>query len=217
MGLAIVSNICYNNIFNLRKNKMKKIFAILALAATASAFADSGVSFEFERERGTASPNTMTNTVKVAPYVKLDNGVKLDLQFGASRDDGQVSGNNNALENTLEARAQKLFEVYPGLKLGARVGVGQVINGINSAGTTVDFGYYTVEPKAEYMITDRLSALASFRFRNGFSDSDNYLTRTWKAGFGYGLTKHDIVEVKYFQKRGDYDSNGMLVEYSRSF
>ena len=196
---------------------MKKIFAILALAATTSVFADSGVSFEFERERGTASPNTMTNTVKVAPYVKLDNGVKLDLQFGGSRDDGTVSGNNNALENTVEARAQKLFEVYPGLKLGARLGVGQVINGVNSAGKTVDFGYYTVEPKAEYAITDKLSALASFRFRNGFSDSDNYLTRTYKAGAGYAVTKQDVVEVKYFQKRGDWNTNGVELGYTRSF
>ena len=196
---------------------MKKIFAILALAATTSVFADSGVSFEFERERGTKEPHTMTNTVKVAPYVKLDNGVKLDLQFGGSRDDGTVSGNNNALENTVEARAQKLFEVYPGLKLGARLGVGQVINGVNSAGKTVDFGYYTVEPKAEYAITDKLSALASFRFRNGFSDSDNYLTRTYKAGAGYAVTKQDVVEVKYFQKRGDWNTNGVELGYTRSF
>ena len=196
---------------------MKKIFAILALAFTASAFAESGVNFEFERERGTTGSNTMTNTVKVAPFVKLDNGVKLDLQFGGSRDDGQVSGNNNALENTVEARAQKLFEVYPGLKLGARLGVGQVINGVNSAGKTVDFGYYTVEPKAEYAITDKLSALASFRFRNGFSDSDNYLTRTYKAGAGYAVTKQDVVEVKYFQKRGDWNTNGVELGYTRSF
>ena len=196
---------------------MKKIFAILALAFTASAFAESGVNFEFERERGTTGSNTMTNTVKVAPFVKLDNGVKLDLQFGGSRDDGQVSGNNNALENTVEARAQKLFEVYPGLKLGARLGVGQVINGVNSAGKTVDFGYYTVEPKAEYALTNKLSALASFRFRNGFSDSDNYLTRTYKAGAGYAVTKQDVVEVKYFQKRGDYNTNGVELGYTRSF
>ena len=196
---------------------MKKIFAILALAFTASAFAESGVSFEFERERGTASPNTMSNTVKVAPFVKLDNGVKLDLQFGGSRDDGQVSGNNNALENTVEARAQKLFEVYPGLKLGARLGVGQVINGTNTAGKTVDFGYYTVEPKAEYAITEKLSALASYRFRNGFSDSDNYLTRTAKVGTGYAVTKQDVVEVKYFQKRGDQSTNGVELGYTRGF
>ena len=196
---------------------MKKIFAILALAFTASAFAESGVSFEFERERGTASPNTMTNTVKVAPFVKLDNGVKLDLQFGGSRDDGQVSGNNNALENTVEARAQKLYEVYPGLHLGARVGLGEVINGVNASGKTVDFGYYTVEPKAEYALTNKLSALASFRFRNGFSDSDNYLTRTYKAGAGYAVTKQDVVEVQYFQKRGDYNTNGVELGYTRSF
>jgi hypothetical protein len=196
---------------------MKKIFAILALTITGTAFAQSGVSFEFERERGTASPNTMSNTIKVAPYVKLDNGVKLDLQFGASRDDGTVSGNNNALENTIEARAQKMFTVAPGLKLGARVGLGQVFNGTNSAGKTVDFGYYTFTPKAEYAITDKLSALASFRFRNGFSDSDNYLTRTYKAGLGYDVTKKDTVEVQYFQKRGDSNVNGIELAYSRSF
>jgi hypothetical protein len=196
---------------------MKKIFAILALATTASAFAQSGVSFEFERERGTTGSNTMSNTVKVAPYVALDNGIKLDLQFGGSRNDGTVSGNNNALENTVEARAQKMYSVAPGLKLGARVGVGQMINGTNSAGKTVDFGYYTVEPKAEYAITDKLSALASFRFRNGFSDSDNYLTRTYKAGFGFAATKKDVVEVKYFEKRGDSNTNGVELGYTRSF
>ena len=196
---------------------MKEIFAILALAASASAFAGSGVSFEFERERGTASPNTMSNTIKVAPYYKFDNGIKADIQFGGSRDDGQVSGNNNALENTVEARAQKLYEVYPGLHLGARLGVGQVLNGTNSAGKTVDFGYYTVEPKAEYMITPQLSALASYRFRNGFSDSDNYLTRTAKVGAGYAVTKNDLVEVKYFQKRGDSSTNGVEIGYTRGF
>ena len=196
---------------------MKKIFAILALAFTASAFAESGVSFEFERERGTASPNTMSNTVKVAPYVKLDNGVKLDLQFGGSRDDGTVSGNNNALENTVEARAQKMYEVYPGLHLGARVGLGEVINGTYTAGKTVDFGYYTVTPKAEFAFNEKLSALASFRFRDSFTDNQSYLTRTWKGGLGYNVTKKDTVEVQYFQKRGDEKTNGVELAYSRSF
>ena len=197
---------------------MKKIFTILALAASTAAFAGSnGVSVEFERERGTASPNTMSNTVKVAPYYKFDNGVKADIQFGGSRDDGSVAGNNNALSNTIEARAQKLYEVYPGLHLGARVGLGQALNEVNSAGKTVDFGYYTVEPKAEYMITPQLSALASYRFRNGFNNSDNYLTRTAKIGAGYAVTKDDLVEVKYFQKRGDLNTNGIELGYTRGF
>lgn len=196
---------------------MKKIFAILALAATTSAFAGAGVQFEAERERGTQSPNTMTNTIKVAPYYKFDNGVKADIQFGGSRDDGQVGGNNNPLENTVEARVQKMYEVAPKLSLGLRVGVGEVFNGTNNAGKTVDFGYYTVEPKAEYMITSQLSALASFRFRDSFTDNQAYLTRTAKVGAGYAVTKNDLVEVKYFQKRGNQSTNGVEVGYSRGF
>ena len=198
---------------------MKKIFAILALVASISAFAEtSGVNFEFERERGTQAPNTLTNTVKVAPYIKFDNGIKADVQFGASRDDGQVNGNQNPLSNSIEARVQKMYEVAPRLSVGARLGVGQAYNEVNTLGKTVDFGYYTVEPKAEYMLTDKLSALVSFRWRDAFgSDTNNYQTRTWKAGFGYDLTKKDLVEVKYFQKRGDYDSNGVALEYTRGF
>jgi hypothetical protein len=196
---------------------MKKILAILALAATSSAFAGSGVNFEFERERGTSSPNTFNNTVKVSPYYKFDNGVKADIMFEGNRDDGKVNGSNQPLQNAIEARVQRLYEVYPGLKLGARLGIGEYFNGVNAAGNTVDFGYYTVEPKAEYAIGHGFSALASWRFRNGFNSSDNYLTRTAKAGVGYEVSKNDVVEVKYFQKRGDTNTNGVEFGYTRGF
>ena len=192
------------------------LVAMMGLSSVAMA-AEQGVSVEFERERGTESPNTFNNTVKVAPYYKFDNGIKADIQFGGSRDDGSVSGNKNALENTVEARAQKMYEVAPGLELGARVGLGEVFNGTNSAGNTVDFGYYTFSPKAEYAVTDKLSALASWRYRNAFSDSNNYQTRTWKGGFGFAVTKKDTVEVQYFQKRGDLNVNGIELSYGRSF
>jgi len=195
----------------------KMLTLIFAALLSGTALAETGISTEFERERGTQAPNTMTNTIKIAPYVKFDNGVKADIQVGASRDDGSVSGNKNPIENTAEARVQKLYEVYPGLHLGGRLGLGEVFNGVNSAGNTVDFGYYTVEPKAEYFITDKLSALASWRFRDSFADNNNYLTRTWKAGFGYDVTKKDLVEVKYFQNRGDEKTNGVALEYTRGF
>jgi hypothetical protein len=195
---------------------MKKIFALLALVAATSAFAETGINLEFERERGTQSPNTMTNTVKVAPFTTVGE-YKLDVQLGASRDDGQVSGNNNPITNTAEARVQRMVEVYPGLHLGGRLGIGEVFNGINGAGKTTDFSYYTVEPKAEYFLTKDLTALASWRYRDSFSEGNEYQTRTWKAGFGYGVTKKDLVEVKYFQQRGDYKSNGVALEYTRGF
>lgn len=103
------------------------------------------------------------------------------------------------------------------MKLGGRLGIGEYFNGVNQAGNTIDFGYYTIEPKAEYMITDRLSALASYRWRDGFSRSDNYQTGTTKLGAGYALTKKDTVEVKYYMKRGDTDTNGVELAYQRSF
>jgi opacity protein-like surface antigen len=196
---------------------MKKFILVAGLLLSSAVMAESGVQFEFERERATQSPHTMENTIKVAPYVKLDNGVKLDLQFGGSRADGTVNGNNNALENSIEARAQKMWEVYPSLKLGARVSVGEKFNGENAAGKTTDFAYYTVEPKAQYALTDKLSALTSWRYRNAFSDDVNYQTRTWKIGAGYAVTKQDEVEVKYLRKRGDSNSNGIELAYSRSF
>lgn len=196
---------------------MKKILAILALAISGTAFAGGGVSFEFERERGTSSPNTLNNTVKVSPYYKFDNGVKADIMFEANRDDGTVSGNNQPLQNAIEARVQKMWEVTPGLKLGGRLGLGEYFNGVNTSGQTVDFGYYTIEPKAEYALGHGFSALASWRFRNGFNSTDNYLTRTAKAGVGYAVTKQDEVEVKYFQKRGDISTNGIEFGYTHGF
>lgn len=196
---------------------MKKILAILALAFAGSAMAVEGVNFEFERERSNTAPNAYENTIKVAPFHKFENGVKVDLQFGGSRQDGTVNGNNHALENSIEARVQKLWEVYPGLKLGARVSIGEKFNGDNKAGQTTDFSYYTIEPKAEYNVTDRVTALTSWRYRDAFSDSVAYQTRTWKVGAGYAVTKQDVIEAKYFMKRGDSDTNGVEIAYTRSF
>ena len=195
---------------------MKKLLACIALAFAGTAFAAEGVNFEFERERDQNS-HAYENTIKVAPFVTLDNGVKFDLQFGASRQDGEVAGNNHGIEGSIEARVQKLWEVYPGLKLGGRVSLGEKFNGENKAGYTTDFSYYTIEPKAEYMVTDRLSALTSWRYRDSFSDSVAYQTRTWKLGAGYALTKQDVIEAKYFMKRGDSDTNGVEFAYTRSF
>ena len=187
------------------------------LAISGAAFAGSGVTTEFERERGVDSPNTLSNTIKVAPYVTFDNGVKADVQFAGSRNDGSISGNNNPLENSIEARVQKMFDVGAGFKLGARLGVGEVFNGVNSAGKTVDFSYYTIEPKAAYGLTKDLDLVAAWRYRNSFSDANNYQTRTSKLGLDYALTKNDTIGAKYLWKRGDERTNGVELVYSRGF
>jgi len=196
---------------------MKKVLTILALTITTSVFAQ-GVTMEFERERGTQSPNTMSNTIKVAPYIKFDNGVKADIMFAGSKDDGQVKGSNNPLENQIEARVQKMWEIGYGVKAGARVSVGEMVNGVyNSAGTSQTFAYYTIEPKASYGLTKDLSLAAAWRYRNSFNDTYAYQTRTWKVGADYALTKKDEIGARYLVKRGDFNSNGVELTYSRAF
>ena len=188
---------------------MKNVFAILALTVTmaGTAFAGgSGVGFEFERERGNDSPNTFENTFSVAPYYKFDNGVKADIKFYASREDG-----DKTLENKVEARVQKMWEVFPNAKLGARVSIGEKFTSTN------DYTYYTFEPKASYALNDVLSLQASYRYRNSFDSSNNYETRTTKLGFDYELTKKDEVGVRYLMKRGDSNTDGVELAYTRSF
>jgi len=185
---------------------MKKLFVILALLSGTAFAGENGVSFEFERERGNNAPNTFENTVSVAPYYKFDNGIKADIKFYGSREDG-----SKTLENKVEARIQKMWTVFPNAKLGARVSVGELFS------STTDFAYYTFEPKASYALTDALSLQAAYRYRNAFNTSNNYETRTTKLGFDYTLTKKDEVGVRYLMKRSDSDTNGVEFAYTRSF
>ena len=182
---------------------MKKIVSVIAMFMASSAFAGGLVGFEFEREK--YSNGVYENTVKVAPGYKAANGVKYDLQFGASREDGT----EKQLDNSIEARVQKLWAVGP-VHIGGRVSVGEKFK------TGGDFSYYTVEPKAEMPLgASGVSLLTSYRYRNAFGSGHDYKTGTTKVGVGYDLTKNAGVEVKYFQKRGDEHSNG--VEFGLGF
>jgi hypothetical protein len=192
--------------YQTKGKNMKKLFAILALSLTGSAFAGSGVSFEFERERGNDSPNTFENTFSVAPYYKFDNGIKADIKFYGSREDG-----SKTLENKVEVRVQKMYDIANDLKAGARISIGEKYT------STGDYSYYTIEPKVGYTLTNALSLQASYRYRNAFNTANNYETGTTKLGFDYNVTKQDEVGVRYFMKRGDSDTNGVELAYTRSF
>ena len=65
---------------------MKKLVTLISMIMASSAFAGGLVGFEFEREK--YSNGVFENTVKVAPGYKTSDGIKYDLQFGASREDG---------------------------------------------------------------------------------------------------------------------------------
>jgi hypothetical protein len=195
---------------------MKKILAIATLLALSTASLADGINVELERDRTVAAHPVYADSVKIAPFTMVSS-FKVDLQLGSQRNDTRVASNNSALSDTAEARVQRMIEVVPGLRLGARVGIGEVFNGINVANQTKDFSYYTVEPKVEYFLTKDLTLLGSYRFRNSFQENNEYLTRTWKVGFGYDVTKKDLVEVKFQRQMGDVSTSALALEYTRSF
>lgn len=195
---------------------MKKLITVLALVLSSSAFAGAGVTYEFERERTTDS-HTYSDTIKVAPYYKLENGVKFDVMFAGSRDDGTVSGNRNPIDSSIEARVQKLWELVPNFKLGLRTSLGEKFNSTaTKSGLTQDFGYYTIEPKATYSLGDVTLATA-MRYRDSFIKDATYQTRTWKYGADYAVTKSSEVGFRYLVKRGDEKTNGVEFTFSQAF
>lgn len=191
---------------------MKKIFTILAMMVSASAFAGgSGVTMEYEGEYGQGKDSgTNGSSVAVAPYIKFGDGWKADVKFDAGRDFGQTDGQNNAIDGKIEARIRKDFKVTDNLSAGLRLGVGEKFAG-------QDFTYYTVEPIVTYKVTQPWSVNASARYRNAFNTANNFQTTTYKIGTAYKVTNEDEVGVKYFEKFGDSRSNGYELVYTRGF
>lgn len=198
---------------------MKKILAIMALAAfsTAALAGGAGVMTEFEVENG-KNGAADSRTISVAPFYKFDNGIKADVKFEGSRDTGSVAGNNNDITGAVEARVRRDYALTNRLSAGLRLGIGQKLNGTSKTGLTEDFGYYTIEPIAHYELTDRVGLHVSYRYRNAFDANDYaFKTNTAKFGFNYALTKQDTVGLKYVETYGDTRSNGVEFKYVRGF
>lgn len=199
---------------------MKKILAILALAVSSTAFAGgAGVTTEFETEHGAGKDHgSNSNSISIAPYYKFGDRWKADVKFEGSRDTGTDNGNNKPIDGLIEARIRKDVRVTDDWKVGLRLGIGEKLNGTNNAGTTTDFTYYTVEPITYYNISEPWTINASWRYRNAFNASNySYSTNTYKLGTAYKVTNEDEVGVKYFQKYGDFRSNGVEFTYTRGF
>lgn len=199
---------------------MKKILAVLALAFAGSAFAGgSGVTMEYESEHGAGKDQgSNSNSIAIAPYIKFGDRWKADIKFEGGRDTGTENGNNKPMDGLIEARIRKDVKITEDWKVGLRLGIGEKINGSNKDGTVTDFTYYTVEPITYYNLTEPWTINASVRYRNAFDQSNyNYQTTTYKLGTAYKVTNEDEVGVKYYQKYGDFRSNGVELTYTRGF
>jgi hypothetical protein len=181
---------------------MKKIFAILALAITGSAFAADSFTVEGQHinNAGAAAQQQYVLGVK-----KEFSGFAGDLAFSNAQTEG-----TNALSTRLEAGAT----VAGPVGLYARAAVGQKYS------NTTDFSYYSVEPGIAAAVPGvaGLTAKLGYRFRSAFDGSQNNdQTQTARYSLAYALSKDDTVAVKYDRVKGDNNQKTIAVAYTRGF
>lgn len=187
---------------------MKKVLAILAMATLSSGVFAATATMEYQDKNGvdgTASANTYQLSVKE----KINDNFAGDATLRTSVKDttGAVSNSRAELGLTGSASFGGIVTPY------VRFATGEKFT------TTKDFSYYSIEPGVLAPIGNTgLTARLGYRFRDAYDSSANAdMTRTWRAGLSYDLTKKDTIGVRYDRERGDSNYNTWNVSYTRGF
>ena len=185
---------------------MKKIFAIMALAISGTAFAAD--SFYVESQRN--------NNVGAAAQQTIQLGVKKDLTSTFSGDIGFSNAETqgtNAIGTRLETGITGAVANVGPLGLALRTAVGQKYS------NTANFTYYSIEPSASAAVPGvaGLTAKVGWRWRSAVDTGNNDQTHTMRYTLAYALTKVDTVSVRYDRVEGDSNQKTVALTYSRGF
>lgn len=182
---------------------MKKIFAILAMAFSASVFADSAtLEYQGVNSIGAADQKIYALTVKH----NINSVFAGDVGFSNS----QVEG-TSALGARIEAGLTATTNL--GLVNGyVRTALGQKFS------NTGDYTYYSVEPGVTKAF-GAFTARVGYRFRDATDTNVNTAENTGTARYGvsYALSKADSIGVRYDRVTGDSNQKVTAVNYTRSF
>jgi hypothetical protein len=182
---------------------MKKILIALGLVALASVASaqDSVVQLGYKYQ------DTNSNYGANAQGYNFLLGTNVNKNLGVDvYSESLFTENNGANSTRLEAGLTPSTTIgATGLSVYSRVAVGQkFIPGNN-------FTYWSVEPGVKYALSEKLTAKASFRFRNAFDTANNDTSRTETAGLEYALTKTSYIGGFVAHVSGDSTQNGNQV------
>jgi len=186
---------------------MKKIFAILALAITGTAFAADSFTVEGQHinNNGAAAQGQSVLGIKK----DINSVFAGDLAFSNAQTEG-----TNALSTRLEAGVTGTMPLVDGINGYTRVALGQKYS------NTTNFTYYSIEPGVTAAVPGvaGLTAKVGFRFRSA-DDSGAYndQTHTVRTGVSYALSKVDSIGVRFDRVKGDNDQKIWAVSYTRGF
>jgi hypothetical protein len=182
---------------------MKKLLAIVALAATGLAFAGDSVTLE-----GQHIDNVGSNAQKqyvLSAKKEINSNFAVDAEF-----DNAQTENTNALSTRLEAGAIASYSLGP-VSVYTRAALGE--NYTN----TKNFSYYSIEPGVQVPFGP-LTAKVGWRYRTAVdSDANGDQTHTMRYSLNYAVTKLDTVGVRYDRVNGDNDQKIVSFNYTRGF
>ena len=213
MGLALISNRCYNDIHTVKTvNKgnliMKKILAILAMAVSTGAFAATAT-VEYQNADGVQ--NTPTNQEQISLSVKEEINKNFAGDVSISNKWNNSSTSNALNSSRVEGGLTGTVPLVANVSGYTRVAVGQKFT------TTTNYSYYSVEPGVSLPLGAGFTGKVGYRFRSAFDAGNNDTTRTARALVTYQINKDNTVGVGYDSQRGDSNQNIVRVNYTRGF
>jgi hypothetical protein len=184
---------------------MKKFIVMAVMLATSSVFAGGFGAVEYSGRDG-VDGNADARATKVTMGTDLNQTFKADFSLRQKTDN-----DNNLSDTRLEAGLTGTVPVAGGLSAYGRVALGQKFK------SSVDYGYYSVEPGVKYAVTPALSVKAGYRYRAATDSVNADTTRTYRLGAEYALTKNYFVGLGYDQVRGDSKYNATNVSLGFKF
>ena len=181
---------------------MKKIVVASLALLSSLAFAAS-VTVEAQNQIGEKGAKNQTQS-------KLQVQESLTATFSVDASVTQaVQQGTSALSTRDEVGISGSWPVGP-IKFYTRVGTGAKYT------NATHFGYYLVEPGVAYSVGP-VTARVGFRFRDAYDETNKDLSRTYRYGVSYAVTKKDTVGIRYDRLTGDSQNHSYYVNYTRSF
>jgi len=182
---------------------MKKIIAILALATSTLAMADS-INFETQSVQGVGT--TDSTAYRMLYTHNVNKQVNADFSISQTQSDTA----SLAIGTRIEGGVSYRYPIVGKLTGGIRVGIGEKFS------TKGNATYYAVEPSVA-MPVGPVNVRVGYRYRSAVDTDNGDQTRTARLNISYPLTKQDSVAVGYDHMRGDSNQNVIRLGYTRSF
>jgi hypothetical protein len=208
MQYKFVHSLCpKHNTHYFKGIKMKKIFAIfaiLAMAVSTTAMADS-ITFRTQLIDGVDTTNSTAYQMVYAHDVNKQ--VSADVSFSQTQSDTAAKTITTRMETGLRYTTTPIFGNVKGT---VRTALGERFS---TKGNTT---YWSVEPGITMPIGPFNTRFA-YRYRSSVDTAQGDQTNTARVNVSYPFTKQDSVAVGYDRMRGDSNQNVVRLSYTRSF